>query len=143
MSSRLIAPAGLVVLALVFGSAASAKEFKPGDLRLCSAKGCVAIADQKLLNGLASFIYMGPQPATVRSPRLGASYLQLKFRNGYVPGIVATARLDRWLSYGVYLERFARGRWYQVPARTAAGLRELAASLQPFRLTASAVRKSR
>jgi hypothetical protein len=70
-------------------------------------------------------------------------YFALKFRNGYVPGIVATAKLDRWLSYGVYLARFARGRWYQVPARASAGMRELTVSLKPLRLTRVAVRRSR
>ena len=95
----------------------------------------------KNLDALGSFIYLGPQPAIVGSPRLGVAYFELRFRNGYVPGIVATAKLDRWLSYGVYLGRFARGRWYQVPARAAAGLRELAVSLEPLRLTRVAVSK--
>jgi hypothetical protein len=111
MSLRLIAAAVLFLLALTFTATSAAKEFKPGDLRICNANRCVTITDQTLLDALGSFIYMGPQPAIVRSPRLGVAYFELKFRNGYVPGIVATAKLDRWLSYGVYLGRFARGRW--------------------------------
>jgi hypothetical protein len=143
MSLRLTTVAVLLALALTFTAASAAKEFKPGDLRICNANTCVTITDQRLLDALGSFIYMGPQPAIVRSPRLGVAYFALKFRNGYVPGIVATAELDRWLSYGVYLGRFARGRWYHVPARTAAGVRELTVSLKPLRLTRVVVRRSR
>jgi hypothetical protein len=76
-------------------------------------------------------------------PRMGAAYFQLKFRNDYVTGIVATRRLDRFLSYGVHLERFKRGVWYRVPARSALELRRLTAGLAPFRLSAAAVAKSR
>jgi hypothetical protein len=52
-------------------------------------------------------------------------------------------QLDRWLSYGVFIGRFARGRWYHVPAHTAAGLRRATVSLKPLRLTRAAVRRSR
>ena len=79
----------------------------------------------------------------VRRPPLGTPYLQLRFSNGYVTGIVATARLDRWLSYGVYLERFRRDVWYRVPADAARELRRLARGLAPFRLTRAALAKSR
>ena len=63
--------------------------------------------------------------------------------NANVAGIVATKRLDCFLSYGVYLERFRRGKWYSVPARAARALRTLAAGLRPLRLTSAAVEKSR
>jgi hypothetical protein len=92
---------------------------------------------------LASLVYTGRQPAVARAPRLGVPYLELRFRNGYVPGIVATARLDRFLSYGVYLERFRRGRWYAVPPRTAHALRAHAGSFAPKWLTRAAVSRSR
>jgi hypothetical protein len=129
--------------ALVFTSAAAAKEFKPGDLRLCNAKQCHTIRDQSALNMLASFIYMGAQPAKAYAPRLGVPYLRLRFRNGYVPGIVAGANLDQFLSYGVYLERFRRGVWYSIPPRTAHALRKVAGRLFPLALTRAAVQKSR
>src|SRR5439155_8840628 len=122
---------------------AAAKEFKPGDLRLCGAKECHTIRDQAALNMLSSFIYMGARPATARAPRLGVPYLELRFRNGYVPGIVAGANLDRFLSYGVYLERFRRGTWYAVPPRAAHGLRKIAGRLVPLALTRAALQKSR
>jgi hypothetical protein len=143
MSLRTIAVVAVFVLASTFAAASTAKDFKPGDLRICNTTRCVTIKDQKLLDALGSFIYMGRRPAIVRSPRLGVAYFELKFRNGYVAGIVATATLDRWLSYGVYIGRFARGRWYHVPAHTAAGLRRATVSLKPLRLTRAAVRRSR
>jgi len=65
--------------------------------------------------------------------------LQLRFRNGYVTGIVAGAQLDRFLSYGVNLGQFAKGRWYRFPALAAAELRRLASSLRPMRLTPAAI----
>ena len=46
----------LVAATLVFTFAAAGKEFKPGDLRLCSANRCVTIRDQQSLNMLASFV---------------------------------------------------------------------------------------
>ena len=58
-------------------------------------------------------------------------------------GIVATARLDRFLSYGVNLGRFQRGIWYRVPARLASELRKLTAGMKPLRVTRAALSKSR
>ena len=72
-----------------------------------------------------------------------APYFELRFRNGYVTGIVATQRLDRFLSYGVHLERFQRNVWYRVPAKLAAEFRGLTAGLRPLRLTRAAIAKSR
>jgi hypothetical protein len=143
MRRRHLTGVALGAAALVFTSAAAGKEFKPGDLRLCSATRCVTIRDQPSLNMLASFIYTGRQPSVARAPRLGVPYLELRFKNGYVTGIVATARLDRFLSYGVYLERFRRGSWYAVPPRTAHALRAHAGSLAPRWLTRAAVSRSR
>jgi hypothetical protein len=133
----------LAAAALIVTPTAAGKEFKPGDLRLCSATACHTIRDQKTLDMLSSFIYVGVQPRRAQAPRLGVPYLELRFRNGYVPGIVATANLDRFLSYGVYLERFRRGIWYAIPRRTAHALREVAGRLFPLTLTRTAVQKSR
>jgi hypothetical protein len=126
----------------IFVSAGAAKDFEPGDLRVCNAKRCVAITEQDVLNALGSFYYGVKQPAGVRTPRMDAPYFQLRFRNGYVTGIVATARFDRFLSYGVNLNQFSRGKWYRVPARAAIELRDLTAVLKPLRLTLAALSKS-
>jgi hypothetical protein len=94
--------------ALLILPSASAKDFGPGDLRVCNAMRCVAIVSCDVLPQFGSVYYSGQSPARVRGTSLGAPYFELRFRNGYVTGIVATRRLDRFLSYGVHLERFAR-----------------------------------
>jgi len=143
MRSQRILGLLLVATALVFAAAAAAKDFGPGDLRICNGKGCVAVTDRHVLPLLGSFYYAGPQPKVALPPSMRSPYFELRFRNGYVTGIVATARLDRFLSYGVYLGRFRRGSWYRTPARLAREFRELTASLAPLRLTREAVSKSR
>lgn len=140
---RRAATALVAALALLCIPAASAKDFKPGDVSVCGADKCVAIVDPVATKALASLIYTGGRPQRVAPPRLGVAYFKLWFENGYVPGIVASARLDRFLSYGVVLERFRRGTWYRVPPAAAHELRTLAAGLRPLRLTRTAVRKSR
>ena len=87
--------------------------------------------------------YSGPMPATAPVPALGTPYYELRFRNGYVTGIVATRRLDRFLSYGVHLERFARNRWYAIPPALSKELRRLTIDLRPLRVTRATLAKSR
>jgi hypothetical protein len=133
----------VAAMALLVLPAATAKDFKPGDLRICNATRCVPIVNRAVLPQLGSFYYGGPAPARVRAPAIAAPYYELRFRNGYVTGIVATARLDRFLSYGVYVERFARNRWYAVPRRMSAELRRLAVGLGPLRVSRAALARSR
>jgi hypothetical protein len=143
MRTRRVLGLAVAAAALALISAAAAKDFGPGDLRVCSSKDCVPVTNRQVLPLLGSFYYGGPQPKPVASPRLRSPYFELRFRNGYVTGIVATARLDRFLSYGVYLGRFRRGAWYRVPAPLAREFRTLTAPLTPFRLTCAALAKSR
>jgi hypothetical protein len=133
----------VVVAALGAVPAASAKDFGPDDLQVCNKARCIPVVNKEVLPLLGSFYYSGRRPKVVAGPRLRAPYFELRFDNGYVTGIVATARLDRFLSYGVYLERFRRGTWYHVPARLAQEFRALTAPLVPFRLTRAALAKSR
>ena len=140
---RATAVALLASALLVLASGAAAKDFGPGDLRVCNAKRCVPVTNPDVLPGLGAFYYMGGQPATARTPSLRVPYFELRFRNGYATGIVATRALDRFLSYGVNLGRFRRGVWYEVPAELAQEFRRLAATLAPYRLTRAAVAKSR
>jgi hypothetical protein len=134
----LVAASTLLVL-----PSASAKDFGPGDLRVCNATRCVAIVNRHVLSQLGSFYYSGPSPARTRGPMLGTAYYELRFRNDYVTGIVATSRLDRFLSYGVYLERFARDKWYTVPREVSDELRRLTVGLRPLHVTRAALAKSR
>jgi hypothetical protein len=122
---------------------ASAKDFGPGDLRVCNLTRCIAIVTRDVLPQIGSFYYNGPSPARIREPELGAPYYQLRFRNDYVTGIVATQRLDRFLSYGDFLGRFARTRWYAIPRRLSAELRRLTIGLPPLHVTRAALARSR
>jgi hypothetical protein len=151
--------AALGALAAVLVPAAHAKDFRPGDLRVCNAERCVAITNRAALEALGGFYYGGTcppaalkdgacmpnertPPRAVPAVKLGEPAFELRFRNGYATGIVATARLDRFLSYGVNLGWFRRGRWYRVPAPAARELRRLASDLQPLRVTRAALARS-
>jgi hypothetical protein len=135
---------GLVAaMALLVLPSASAKEFRPGDVRVCNATRCVAILNRSVLPQLTSFYYSGPTPARVPRPKLGTPYYELRFRNGYVTGIAATRRLDRFLTYGVHDQRFTRDTWYAIPRRVSAELRRLTEVLRPLRLSRAALAKSR
>ena len=131
------------MVALIVVPSASAKEFGPGDLRVCNAVRCVAIVNRDALPHIGSFLYSGGRPAVVARPALGTPYYQLRFKNDYVAGIVATRRLNRFLSYGVHIGRFAPDRWYAVPPRLAQELRRLTATLRPLGLTRAALARSR
>ena len=131
--------AGLMLLVL---PSASAKDFGPGDLRVCNATRCVPIVTRAVLPQLGSFYYSGPAPAHLGRPGLGTPYYELRFRNNYVTGIVATRQLDRFLSYGVHLERFTRDEWYAIPHPLSQELRRLTDGLRPLRLTRAALAKS-
>jgi hypothetical protein len=129
----------VLALALFLGltavPAAAAKDFEPGDLRLCNETRCVHVMDRTAATALGHFYYSVGHPPRAAAVPLGAPALELRFRNGYVTGIVATVELDRFLSYGVYLERFQRGRWYQLPGVASRELRRLSAGLKPLYVT--------
>jgi hypothetical protein len=142
MRTRLVVGISLA-LALVFAPAAArAKNFRPGDLRLCDARTCVDVTDQDVLNALARLFYGQPSPAEMPAPRLGKPYLQLQFSNGYLTGVVAMDHFNRFLSHGVNMGQFAPGAWYRVPRIAALGLQALSSELQPLRLNRSTIRLS-
>jgi hypothetical protein len=127
---------GLLALgALLATPQASAKDFGPGDLRVCGKTRCVPIVNRAVLPVFNS-LYWGPSPV-VRAPKVpvGAPAFELRFRNGYVSGIVGTKNLDRFRAYGFFCGRFQRGKWYRVPERAVRELRRLTASLWPMRVT--------
>src|SRR5215203_5426012 len=128
----LVVAAALLVLPL-----ASAKDFHPGDLRVCNKTRCVAIMNRAVLPQLDGF-YSGRSLARVRRPKLGAPYYELRFRNNYVTGIVATRRLGRFLSYGVNLDRFARNNWYAVPRQLSREFRRRTVDLRPLHVSPAA-----
>jgi hypothetical protein len=134
---RGLVPVVLVSLALVCAPAVSAKNFRPGDLLLCNARTCSIVRDRALLRAFGSFIYTGAQPRQARAPARGAPALQLRFDNGYVAGMIAGSRLDRFYSFGVFCGRFVTGRWYRLPPSAIRGVRQLTAGLRPMRLVGS------
>ena len=133
--------AGLLLTACL--APAGAKDIGPGGLRLCGERSCVSIVDRSLLSIISRFYYGGPEPAETRAPRVGAPYFQLKFSNGYITGIVATAQLDRFRSGGVNMGQFSMEDWYRVPAKAALGLHKLAAKLRPLRVTETTIGPTR
>jgi hypothetical protein len=164
MASRIVAV--VAVMALVAAGAAGAKEPGPGDLRVCGATRCAPITDRVALRAIGAFMYYRPLPPVVRAPRLGSVSFELRFDNGYVTGVVGSRRLDRFLSYGVNVGHFQRGRWYRLPGPAARELRRLASvplvrptsffdfviqaalraltpRLEPIPLTRAALRRSR
>lgn len=138
---RLALVVGVFALGSVPG--AVAKDFGPGDLRVCNGKRCVPIVRPKAVAMLGPFYYTGAPLRVAPAPRLGAPSFELRFRNGYVTGIVGSARLDRFLSYGVHLERFSRGTWYRVPEPLSRELRRLTAPLRPIPITRASLSRSR
>ena len=133
----------LAAAALLLVPGAAAKDFHPGDLRLCNSRRCMKIVDPKVVATLGPFYYSDGSPRQAHAPRLGARIYELRFPNGYATGIVAGAALDRFLSYGVNTTRFRRGVWYRMPARLASELRKLTAGMKPLRITQAALARSR
>jgi hypothetical protein len=142
-SARLAVGVLLATAALLSVSAATAKDFGPGDLRVCSARHCVPIVDRAVLRTFSSFYYGGrPRPRIVRAPRAGAPALQLEFRNGFAAEIVGGPGLDRTLVYGLNCGRFRRGTWYRLPPRAADEVRRLGRRLKPLRVNPASVPRS-
>jgi hypothetical protein len=122
--------------ALLAVPAAVAKDFRPGDLRVCGRTQCAPIVNRSLLRVLSSY-YWGPgRPLRAAPVRNGAPAFELRFTNGYASGIVATSRLDRFRAYGFFCGRFQRGKWYRFPARASVALRQLTAGFRPLRVSA-------
>ena len=141
--ARVLVAGFIAVAALVGAAGSAAKEFGPGDLRVCDETTCTPIVAPGAVRALSGFYYHGLQPARVPRPRWGAPAFELRFSNGYVTGVVGGVRRDRFLSFGVYLERFRRGSWYRLPPGASRELSRLTASLEPLPVTPALVRRSR
>lgn len=126
--------AAAIVCALLAVPAAVGKDFAPGDLRACGRDRCVPITNVRLVRALSVFYWRDGRAPRATRVRLGAPGFELRYRNGYATGMVASRKLDRFRAYGFYCERFQRGRWYRFPARAAAALQKLTAGLRPLRV---------
>jgi hypothetical protein len=122
---------------------ALAKDFKPGDIRVCNTSRCVPIESRGVLRAIDAFYYdSAHRPTAADAPVLGGPYFQIEFRNGYVSGIVAGRALDRFLSGGVNLEQFSDNAWYRVPPTIERVLQRLTVGLAPLRLTRAVLNPS-
>ena len=110
---------------------AAAKDFRPGDLQVCTAKRCLPITLKPVLVEMSAFYYGPAAPVRAAAPNARAPYVALRFPNGYVTGIAAGSRFDRFLSFGVNVGHFVARSWYVIPGRAAADLRRLASRLRP------------
>jgi len=100
----------VATIALLCSSAATAKDFAPGDLRVCGAKRCVPIESRDAVRAFSAFYYGEGRAMVVAKPALGAPAFEIRFRDGGKAGMVGSARLDRSLVYGLNCGRFRRGR---------------------------------
>jgi hypothetical protein len=116
---RRIVAALIVVAGLLAVPAGLAKDFRPGDLRVCGRDRCVSLVDRALLRRLGSFYYAEGSPPRAPRARLGSPGFVLRFSNGYT---------------SVICERFVYGRWYRFPPRAALALRRVTADLRPLRV---------
>jgi hypothetical protein len=131
-----LAAVAIAAAALLAVPSAVAKEFRPGDLRVCGRTQCVPIMNRSVLRVLSTYYY-GPRWVVRAGPvRRGAPGFELRFTNGYASGMVATTWLNRFRAYGVICGRFVRGRWYRFPPRAVAEIRRLTADMQPLRVSA-------
>jgi hypothetical protein len=125
-------PILLTLAGLLSPSGAIAKHFEPGSLRLCDARYCFAVTKPDAVRAFGSFLYGDGPAAVARPPRFGARAIEVRFRNGFVAGIVGGARLGRMLIYGLNCGRFHRGSRYRLPAQVALEVRRLGAPLDPL-----------
>jgi hypothetical protein len=119
------------ILALAVGGA-GAKDFHPGDFRVCNAVKCTAVFDRGALKVLSRFYYGDTRVRRITAPPKRAPTFRLKLE-GAVVGVASTTRLDRVLVYGLNCGRFKRAIWYRLPDRAAMALRRVTFGLVPLR----------
>jgi hypothetical protein len=66
--SRLVVAGSFAALALLVVPGAVAKDFKPGDLRICNRAPCVPIADRRAVATLGSFYVVATELRRLARP---------------------------------------------------------------------------
>src|ERR671923_2305256 len=120
---RLLLTATVLLLSV---PAASAKEFRPGDLLVCGATQCRVINDVATTRAFGEFLYGSRPISRAAAPRIGSAVFQLRTKDGPM-GVVYTKTAAR--VHGLNCGRFQRGKWYRLPP----SLRGLATGLKPKR----------
>ena len=121
-------PLLLAASILLLGTpAASAKDFRPGDLRVCGAVHCRVVTERAQARAFSAFLYGNGRLVRASAPRVGSPVFQLRLKDGFVAALLSRASIR---VHGLYCERFMRGRWYRLPP----SLRNIGAGLEPKRL---------
>ena len=115
----------LASVAVLSASSAVAKDFGPGDARVCDDVGCEPIMDRAAARQLASFLFAGPQPERVWHPAPGSPSFELRLRRGRVIGDVGGRWLNRARVPTLNCDRFSGRGWYRLPSDLARELRAL------------------
>jgi hypothetical protein len=121
----------LALLGLVLSATASAKDIRPGELRICGLRHCHAVKDPAQAHAFANLLWGQSRLARAPTPTTGSSVYQLRFREWSGPA-VAIINTSAIRVHGLNCGRFQRGKWYRLPAR----LRGLTKGLPPKRLSA-------
>jgi hypothetical protein len=130
-----IVAVALVAACGLLAAPSAAKDFGPGDLRVCGRHHCVPIMNAHLARIMSDFYWGDGRAPRAGGARRGAPGFELRFGDDYASGMVATKWLNRFRAYGFYCGRFERAKWYRLPPRAAAGLRKLTAGMRPQGVT--------
>ena len=121
---------GILAIALVAAAGASAKEIRPGDLRICGATQCRVVNDPGQARAFGNLLWGSSRVVRAPTPRVGTPIFQLRFRDGPAGAIISATAIR---VHGLNCRRFQRGKWYRLPA----SLRGVTVWLKPKRLRAS------
>lgn len=108
--------------------AASAKEIRPGELRVCGSKHCRVVKSPVQSRAFSSLLWGEGRVRRAPTPRVGSAVFQLRFERGPA-GAIITATSIRVA--GLNCGRFQRGKWYRLPRN----LTGLTVGLAPRRLS--------
>jgi hypothetical protein len=120
---------GILAIALVVAASASAKEIRPGDLRICGAAHCRVVNDRGQARAFSDLIWGPSRVVRAPTPPVGSPIFQLRFRDAPAGAIISATAIR---IHGLICDRFQRGKWYRLPA----SLRGVTVGLKPKRLRA-------
>jgi hypothetical protein len=123
----------ILASALALAATASAKEIRPGDLRICGAAHCRVVKDPGQARAFSDLLWGPSRVVRAPTPPVGSPIFQLRFRDGPAGAIISATAIR---VHGLICGRFQRGKWYRLPG----SLRGLTAGLKPKRLRASVPR---
>ena len=123
----------LLVIGLVGVGAASAKEIRPGDLRVCGASRCHTVTEPRQARAFSSLLWGESRVIRAPTPRVGSPVFELRFDDGPAGAIINASAIR---VHGLRCGRFERGTWYRLPKT----LRGLTRGLEPKHLRAGVPR---